>query len=96
MAAAERQLRAKLIISGRVQGVWFRGTTVEMARPLGLTGYVRNRSDGRVEAVFEGAESNVRRAVTWCHHGPRSASVESVDVTWGEPTGEYGGFSTRY
>ena len=96
MAETERQLRATVIISGRVQGVWFRGTTVEMARPIGLTGYVRNRPDGCVEAVFEGPETGVMRAVTWCHHGPRSASVESVDVTWGEPTGEYGSFSTRY
>jgi acylphosphatase len=92
----EKQLHAKVVISGRVQGVWFRGTTVEMARPLGLTGYVRNRPDGRVEAVFEGSESSVRRAVSWCHRGPRSASVESVDVTWGEPTGEYRDFSTNY
>ena len=96
MRGREKQLRAEVIISGRVQGVWFRGTTVEMARPLGLTGYVRNRLDGRVEAVFEGPESGVRRAVSWCHRGPRSASVESVDVRWGEATGEYRDFSTRY
>lgn len=96
MGDREKRLRAKVIISGRVQGVWFRATTVEMARPLGLVGYVRNRPDGRVEAIFEGPESTVRRAVSWCYRGPRFASVESVDVTWGEPMGEYANFSVHY
>jgi len=96
MAEGEEHLRAAVVISGRVQGVWFRGTTLQMALPLGLRGYVRNRPDGRVEAVFEGPPSAVRRAVSWCHRGPRGASVTSVDVTWGKPTAEYDVFSVRY
>jgi len=92
----EKKLRAEVLIRGRVQGVWFRGTTREMARSLGLTGYVRNTPDGCVEAVFEGPENQVRRAVTWCHRGPRLAQVTSVDVTWKESTGQYGDFLIRY
>ncbi len=91
-----RHLRAEVLISGRVQGIWFRGTTQQTALSLGLTGYVRNRPDGRVEAVFEGPERSVRRAVSWCHKGPRFAQVESVEVEWKEPTGQYTDFSVRY
>jgi len=79
-----------------VQGVWFRGTTREVARSLGLSGYVRNLPDGRVEAVFEGPEHAVREAVEWCRRGPPAARVDSVDVTWGAPTGQYSGFSVIY
>ena len=88
--------RAEVIISGRVQGVWFRSSTVDMARSLGLKGWVRNRPDRRVEAVFEGPEHEVRQAVSWCYRGPTMARVESVDVKWKEPTGEYPEFSTGW
>ena len=88
--------RAHVIVHGRVQGVWFRGTTRKEARKLGLTGWVRNRWDGTVEAVFEGSAVNVRRMVSWCHRGPRMARVESVELDWQDPTGEYGDFSVVY
>jgi acylphosphatase len=92
----EKRARAHVLVSGRVQGVWFRGTTCEEARALGLTGWVRNRRDGRVEAVFEGEERSVRRIVAWCHKGPPSARVESVEMDWQEPTGEFDRFTVTY
>jgi acylphosphatase len=96
MATGGDVTRAEVVVSGRVQGVWFRGTTCEVARESGLTGWVKNRWDGKVEAVFEGGQPKVRRMVSWCHRGPRLAQVESVDVRWGEATGEFSGFSVRY
>ncbi|MCK4375613.1 MAG: acylphosphatase [Candidatus Brocadiae bacterium] len=96
MAEGEEMVRAHVVISGRVQGVWFRGTTHEEARALGLTGWVRNRWDGSVEAVFEGPRGKVRRMVAWCHRGPRLAQVTSVDLKWEEATGEFSRFSVAY
>ncbi len=82
------QTRAHVYISGRVQGVGFRWNTQAMAQQLGLSGWVRNLWDGRVEAVFEGPEAAVQQAVQWCHHGQRPARVENVTVTYETPTGE--------
>ncbi len=93
---ADEQARARVVISGRVQGVWFRGTTREKARERGLRGWVRNRPDGKVEAVFEGPRDQVRQMVSWCHRGPRMALVDSVEVDWGEATGGFSGFSVRF
>lgn len=81
-------IRAHVTISGIVQGVFFRGTTADMARELGLAGWVRNLEDGRVEAVFEGPEAAVEEAVDWVSHGPSHAVVERVEVERGEPLGE--------
>ena len=91
-----KPLRAEVVIRGRVQGVWVRSSTVEMASQLGLTGCVRNQRDGSVAAVFEGPASAVRRAVSWCHTGPAISRVDSVDVRWGEPTGQYRGFTITW
>jgi len=88
--------RARLLISGRVQGVWFRGTTRDVAQSLGLEGWVRNLPDGRVEAVFEGPKDKVQQAIAWCHKGPRYARVESVEVNWEQPEGLSGGFRVRF
>jgi acylphosphatase len=96
-AKPEKQaVRAHLFISGRVQGVNFRYYTQRKAQELGLTGWVRNLWDSRVEAVFEGEEQAVRRAVDWCRVGPPSAWVEDVEVTYEPPTGEFGGFRVTY
>lgn len=89
-------VRAEVVIRGRVQGVWFRGTTYDQALGLGLTGWVKNRWDGKVEAVFEGPRSKVAQMVAWCHRGPRLAQVESVDLRWKEATGEFSTFSVAY
>ncbi len=85
-----------MVISGRVQGVFFRANTRQRAHSEGVTGWVRNRPDGKVEAVFEGTRDRVHSMVSWCHRGPRLAQVESVDVQWEEPTGEFRDFSVRY
>ena len=80
--------RAHLKIYGRVQGVWFRANTKEMADKLGLHGWVRNTNDGGVEAVFEGNDETVEKAIEWCHHGPPLARVEKVDIRYEKPIGE--------
>ncbi len=88
--------RAHVFVSGWVQGVFFRAETRDLARQLGVTGWVRNLWDGRVEAVFEGEDWVVERLVAWCHRGPRGAQVDEVDVTYEDHTGEYETFSVRY
>ncbi len=90
-----RLTRAHLLISGRVQGVNFRNHTQREARQLGLTGWVRNLWDGRVEAVFEGREDAVAKAVSWCHSGPSLAEVDSVDVTYEPAAGDFTSFRIR-
>lgn len=81
-------MRALVQIRGRVQGVGFRYSVLSRARSLELGGWVRNRSDGSVEAAFEGDAERVRSIVDWCHHGPAGADVRSIDVEWAEPEGE--------
>jgi acylphosphatase len=68
------------VIDGRVQGVFFRDSCRREAAAAGVAGWVRNRDDGRVEAVFEGDETAVERLVAWCRHGPPRAAVTSVSV----------------
>lgn len=82
--------RARVLIEGWVQGVFFRATTRKVAEELGVRGWVRNLPDGRVEAVFEGPMDVVGRAVQWCYNGPSSARVSNVEVQWEEPVGEEG------
>ena len=89
------QTRAHVYISGRVQGVNFRYSTVQQARDRGLDGWVRNLPDGRVEAVFEGGEGDVEAVVEWCHQGPPAAYVEDVEVNWEQPSGSLDGFNVR-
>ncbi len=85
-----------LIISGHVQGVFYRASTCDTALKLGLKGWVRNLHDGSVEAVFEGPESDLKKAVAWCHKGPPGASVRNIEEKWGEYAAEYGSFDIRY
>ena len=77
----------KVVVSGRVQGVFFRDSTRREAQRLGVGGWVRNRSDGRVEALFEGPADAVEQLVRWCREGPRHADVDDVSVTDIEPEG---------
>lgn len=88
-------VRAHLLIEGRVQGVNFRAATRDRARQSGVAGWVRNLSDGRVEAVFEGSRAAVQSVVSWCHTGPSLAHVAHVAVTWEEPVGQEQGFGIR-
>lgn len=82
--------RVRVIVAGRVQGVFFRVETADRARSLGLAGSVRNRPDGAVEAVFEGNEDRVDALVRWCARGPAGARVDTVNVEPEEPLGEHG------
>ena len=80
-------IRRRVIVHGRVQGVFFRDTTRRMARSRGLGGWVRNTPDGKVEAVFEGEGEAVESMVRWSRDGPRGAVVERLEVTDEEPQG---------
>jgi acylphosphatase len=82
MAQDETRSQAHLLITGRVQGVFFRASTVEEARRLGLTGWVMNRSDGAVEIVAEGERNKLDEFIRWCRHGPRGAAVQQVKLEW--------------
>jgi acylphosphatase len=88
-------VRAHVVISGRVQGVYFRGNVRERAESMGLRGWVRNLTDGTVEAVFEGEEEDVRRMLAWCDKGPPAARVDEVRTEWTAPTKEESGFHLR-
>jgi acylphosphatase len=90
------RVRARVLVSGRVQGVYFRQTTKEVATRNGLTGWVRNLDDGRVEAVFEGDKESIDRTIEWCRTGPPNARVQALDVSFGEYTGEFSGFGISY
>ncbi len=87
-------IRKRVLVSGDVQGVFFRDTCRRVAGQQGVAGWVRNLRDGRVEAVFEGAADNVERLVSWAHRGPSQARVTAVDVH-DEPVDGLAGFEIR-
>jgi acylphosphatase len=88
--------RLEIVVSGRVQGVWFRAATRDEAIRLGLRGWVQNLPDGRVEAVFEGEEQSLARMLEWSRVGPPGARVDHAHANWLKPSGEFEGFSIRY
>ncbi|MQY54568.1 MAG: acylphosphatase [Methanosarcinales archaeon] len=92
----ESKARAHVVVKGRVQGVYFRYATRDEANMRGIKGWVRNMSDGRVEAVFEGVKEKVDEMIEFCHYGPPAAKVSSVKVTREDYTGEFKEFSIRY
>lgn len=85
-------IRAHVYVQGRVQGVFYRDWTLRQARALGLTGWVKNLSDGKVEAIFEGSKDAVEQIIGKCKEGPKLAKVEHVDVIWESPTSEFSSF----
>jgi len=87
-------VRYRVLISGHVQGVFFRGSCQRMAEQHGVSGWVRNRADGSVEAVFEGSDEKVGHLVEWSRHGPRSAVVKDIRVEREQPEG-ISGFEVR-
>ncbi len=87
-------VRSRVVVRGHVQGVFFRDTCRRKATERGVAGWVSNRGDGAVEAVFEGEPDAVRALVEWCSEGTRGADVESVDETSEEPKG-LSGFEVR-
>jgi acylphosphatase len=86
--------RARVRVRGAVQGVFFRVETRDRARSLGISGWVWNRPDGTVEAVFEGDPERVESMIDWCRRGPRGADVDEVEVSEENPQGEEG-FAVR-
>ncbi len=88
--------RARILVSGIVQGVFFRYHTRELAQRLGVHGWVRNTHDGRVEAVFEGEKETVERMLNFCRHGPSGARITNVEVKWENYRGEFSSFEVRY
>ena len=88
--------RARILVAGMVQGVAFRQSAVWEAEQLGLSGWVRNLPDGRVEALAEGPRPKVEALVAWCQRGPPAARVTGVEVTWGPALGDVQGFRIAY
>jgi acylphosphatase len=88
--------RAYVIVTGKVQGVFYRAETASKAKQLSLTGWVRNLPDGRVEAIFEGEEADVQRIIDFCRRGPPNAYVVEVNVRRQGWKGEFDDFEVRY
>ncbi|HML05176.1 MAG TPA: acylphosphatase [Methanobacterium sp.] len=89
-------VKAHVIVSGRVQGVYFRGNTRREAQKQGVNGWVRNLPDGRVEAVFAGEKENVNKLIEIVKKGPSHANVTDLKIEWLEYKGEFKDFQIRY
>jgi acylphosphatase len=90
------EARARVIISGIVQGVFFRYNTCNQAERFKVTGWAKNRWDGKVEALLEGEKEDVEKLIAWCHQGPPGAQVDKVEVKWEEYKGEFNSFSIAW
>ncbi len=88
--------RIHLYVSGHVQGVFFRAHTQEVAKKLGIVGWVKNLDDGRVEIVAEGKEGDLQKLIEWCWEGPPGARVDDVEVLYEEPINEFRTFEIKY
>ncbi len=87
--------RVRLLIQGRVQGVFFRAYTKREAARLGLVGWVRNLPTGEVETVAEGEPKAIEQFIAWCRHGPLAAEVSNVEIFEERPTGSFSAFTIR-
>ena len=92
----DNKARARVIISGRVQDVFFRLETKRFADSMGVTGWVKNNRDGSVEAVFEGDEERVKKAVEWCRKGPPLSKVTDLKLMMENFSGDYSSFEVTY
>jgi acylphosphatase len=92
---AEALARVRIVVAGRVQGVFFRRATADQARQLGIQGLARNLHDGSVEIVAEGKRRNLETLLAWARTGPPYARVEKVCVEWAEFRNEFAGFEVR-
>jgi len=88
--------RAHLYIEGKVQGVFYRAFTCELAISLGLKGWVKNLPDGRVEVIFEGEQNKIQQAIASCYKGPPAANVTNIEIHWEEYKGEFSKFEIKY
>ena len=89
------KLRAHLLISGKVQGVYFRHNTQIVASKHNVTGWVRNLEDGRLEVVLEGDEMDVDQVIKWCKIGPPEAEVKHINIQYQNYTGEFKEFKVN-
>jgi acylphosphatase len=89
------RVRIRMVIRGRVQGVFFRASAAEEACALGVSGFAWNRADGAVEIVAEGDRRELERLLEWAQMGPPRARVDEVQTEWSAATGEFSGFATR-
>ena len=87
--------KAVIIVKGEVQGVFFRASAAEKAAALGVRGRAENLADGSVKILAEGNGKNIEELVAWCGEGPPRATVESVEVEWTEPAGEFRDFRIK-
>jgi acylphosphatase len=92
----KEKIRAHIFASGKVQGVFYRGNIRKRAEKLGVSGWVKNLADGRVEAIFEGDKEEVEEMVNWARKGPIWAKIEALDVIWEDYLGEFNSFEIRY
>ncbi len=88
--------RAHIIVSGRVQGVFFRHNTNKVANKLGLKGFVKNLPNGDVEIIAEGPEEKIKELIGFCKKGPENAYVDNIEIDYKEPTNEFKTFSVKY
>jgi len=88
--------RVRIVVRGKVQGVFFRAATKDMAGRLGLTGWVKNKDDGGVEIVAEGESEDLRELVKWSRRGPVDAAVDIVETEWSEYIKEFNQFTVEY
>lgn len=95
MAPESENVRAHIYVSGRVQGVYYRKNARRSALSFGLTGWVRNLPDRRVEAVAEGERGRVEDFLEWCREGPSMAIVRGLEVAWVAATGEFKTFRIK-
>jgi acylphosphatase len=95
MESSHTRARAHLTVRGRVQGVYYRASTVYEAQNLGVTGWVQNSPDGSVAVMAEGEKSRIEDLIAWCQRGPRGARVESVGVEWLPWNGEFQDFCVK-
>lgn len=91
-AEIDMKTKACVIVSGRVQGVFFRSRTRAKAQEIGVTGWIRNLPDGRVETVFEGEKESVEKMINFCKIGPPESLVKDIEVKWETFTGKYRDF----
>jgi acylphosphatase len=96
MSGEKEKARAHVLVSGRVQGVFFRLQTKHKADYYNVKGWIRNLPDGRLEAVFEGEKDVLQTIIAFCRHGPSGARVTNTYVTWGPYTGEFDRFKIKY
>lgn len=92
MDDSTKAARAHFKVRGRVQGVYFRASTVQRAQDLGLTGWVMNCNDGSVEGVAEGSRDRLEKFISWCREGPAGARVTNVEVQWDVAQNNFHGF----